>query len=156
MQKPFRIESYMAVNPATIGPTETLRSAIGLMSQTKTYCLIVTDPDRRVIGIVSLTDIIGTIVPDYLEGDEHVAPFASESLFPERVKAVADRPVESFMTKKVFTIEPDDTIMQAAAMLSETKVRQLPVVDRDARLVGYIGRTRIREAIDDVLNSRPQ
>jgi len=154
-ERHYLISSYMAADPVTISPDATLGQVVETMTATNTYTLVVTGPSRKVVGIVSITDLIKEIVPDYLEDDLHVAPFATEALFAERVAAVADHSIDHFMTKRVHTIKPSHTIMEAAALLTEHRIRQLPVVDDNGQLVGYIGRTKIRQAIADVLHQKP-
>lgn len=152
-QTPYLVQNYMATNPVTINPEATLRQAVDTMVQSNTYALIVVDDDKHVIGIVSITDVIKEIVPDYLESDEHVAAFETAALFAERVRSSADHPISHFMTSRVHTIQPSHTIMEVATRLSEYRLRQLPVVDDHGVLVGYIGRTKVRQAIVDALST---
>lgn len=152
-QTPYLVQYYMATNPATIKPEATLRQAVGIMVRSNTYALIVVDEGQRVIGIVSITDIIKEIVPDYLESDEHIAAFETAALFADRVRRTADHPISHFMTTRVHTIQPSHTIMEVATRLSEYRIRQLPVVDDHGVLVGYIGRTKVRQAIVDALGT---
>ena len=42
------------------------------------------------------------------------------------------------MVRDVITIRPDDSIADAAKLISENDVSALPVVDNDGRLVGVI------------------
>ena len=51
----------------------------------------------------------------------------------------------------VHTIKPDHTLIEAATLLSEFHIRQLPVVDQDGILIGYINRTDIKRAMGEVL-----
>ena len=95
--------------------------------------------------------MISRIVPDYLEEDQHLAAFEAGDLFAKRVHALAEESVASFMTTKVHTVKPDSTLMEAAAVLSEFRIRQLPVVGEDGILVGYLNRTDIKKAIGEVL-----
>jgi CBS domain-containing protein len=41
--------------------------------------------------------------------------------------------------------------MEAAAILSEFRIRQLPVVNTKKELVGYINRTNVKRAFCDIL-----
>jgi CBS domain-containing protein len=47
------------------------------------------------------------------------------------------------MTKKVVTIDPDQTIEEGATLLVEKKVKRLPVVDKKGELVGIVSRRDI-------------
>ncbi|MFM9118057.1 MAG: CBS domain-containing protein, partial [Planctomycetota bacterium] len=52
--------------------------------------------------------------------------------------AAADSPVESIMTKKVITIWDDQGIFNATQYLRGHKLRRLPIIDRQERLVGML------------------
>jgi len=61
-------------------------------------------------------------------------------------QAVLERPVSEFMTEKVVTCDPDDTVSELMRRMTQGKFRHLPVVDND-RLVGII-------SIGDVVKQR--
>lgn len=141
----------MSTRQLTIDKHKTLREAVEMMLKEKTNGLVVTNGDNKVIGILSSWDIIKQVVPDYLEDEGHLGSFEAQEVFARRVLDVADDPVDLFMTKNVHTVKPTDTLMEAAALLAEHGIRQLPVVDDTGMLLGYINRTNIKEAIGDVL-----
>ena len=121
------------------------------MIKNKTNGLVVIDESSKVAGILSSWDIIQHIVPDYLEEDMHLASFESGDVLIKRTLGAADDPITKFMTSNVHVVKPHETLMEAAAILSEFKIRQLPVVDDNGVLVGYLNRTDIKEAIGDIL-----
>lgn len=145
------VSDVMRGVPAVITPEETLRDAVRIMKEKKTNGLIVLDGNRRVVGILSSWDVIQVIVPDYLEEDRHLAAFESGDTFAMRIAELADIPVSTFMTTPVQTVNPDDSLMQAATILSESHIRQLPVVQKDGELVGYLNRTDMKLKIAELL-----
>lgn len=147
----LRVSDIMREVPATIAPDASLRDAVRAMIEKKTNGLIVVQDDRSIAGIISSWDIIELIVPDYLEDDKHLAAFEAGDTFADRIKELAETKVEDFMTKEVRSVNPDDSVMQAATILSEAKIRQLPVVDSDGKLVAYLNRTDMKLAIAKVL-----
>lgn len=56
----------------------------------------------------------------------------------ERGQIELSEPVSSVMAKRPRTIGPDELVLSAAAVMRETKVDQLPVVDAHGRPVGLI------------------
>lgn len=52
--------------------------------------------------------------------------------------------VRDWMTKKVITISPDDSLIDAAVLLKEKKIKHLPIV-KDGRLVGILSDRDIKE-----------
>ena len=147
----YIISEFMNTNVITIPNNATLKQAVEVMIKSKTNGLVVINESNKVAGILSSWDIIQHIVPDYLEEDMHLASFESGDVLIQRTKETANDSIAKFMTAKVHTVKPQETLMEAAAILSEFRIRQLPVVDDNGVLIGYINRTDIKEAIGDIL-----
>lgn len=150
--KKYLVQDYMKKKVVSLTADQTVKEALKAMIEHKTNGLVVIDKNSKVVGILSSWDIIAYLVPDYLEEDGHLASFESGDVFEERIKEVQDDPVSKFMSAHVHTINPDDSLMQAATLLSEFHIRQLPVVDEDDLLIGYLNRTDIKRALGEILN----
>ncbi|MCK0209574.1 CBS domain-containing protein [Starkeya koreensis] len=110
----------------TIGPQETLRAATELLADKRIGAIVVTDGERRVVGILSERDVVRVIG---LDG-------------PGRL----DDAVASVMTSKVVTCDGNETVHQIMEHMTAGRFRHLPVV-QDGRLVGII-------SIGDVVKHR--
>lgn len=135
----------------TLTETTTFGDAVRVMIKEKTNGMVIVDDQKRVKGILSTWDLVHELVPDYLEKDRSMAPFESGDQFEARLLAIKDTPIKKLMTKKVVCVKQDHTLMEAAALLSEFKIRQLPVTNSKGVLVGYINRTDIKRAMYDLL-----
>ena len=148
----YFVKDWMSQRGLSISKDVSLKEAVQIMIREKTNGLVVTEDDK-VVGIVSSWDLIRHVVPDYLEDEGgSLGSFEAEPEFAKRAQQVAEDKVEKLMTKNVHTVKPDDTLMEAATMLSEHGIRQLPVVDDNFKLIGYINRTDLKAAIGDVLD----
>lgn len=145
------VREYMRREVVTLDERATLKEAVAAMVDNNTNGVVVVDVTRKVVGILSSWDIIEHIVPDYLEEDKHLATFESGAVFADRTHEVANDPIVDFMSAHVHTVREDHSLMAAATLLSEFKIRQLPVVDGAGVLIGYLNRTDIKKAIADVL-----
>lgn len=150
-ERQYLVSEYMRTTVVTVHADATVRDAVRLMIERDTNGLVVVDDAGKVEGILSSWDIIEHIVPDYLEDDKHLATFESGAVFEERVQEVSNDPLADFMSKHVHTVRPDHSLMAAATLLSEFKIRQLPVVDEAGVVVGYLNRTDVKRAIGDIL-----
>jgi acetoin utilization protein AcuB len=54
--------------------------------------------------------------------------------------------VKEWMTKEVLTITPETSMMKASRLMKDKKIRRLPVVDEDMRVVGIISDSDIKDA----------
>ncbi len=55
--------------------------------------------------------------------------------------------VSRSMTRKVITVDQEATIFDAQELLAENKIRHLPIIDKDQRLIGIITDRDIRSAL---------
>jgi CBS domain-containing protein len=112
----------------TIEPTTNVAAAAKVLAERKIGALVVTGPDRRVIGIVSERDIV-----------QELAAHGAASL---------DLPLTEVMTRKVVTCGISDTISSVMERMTAGKFRHLPVVEQ-GRLAGIV-------SIGDVVKHRLQ
>ena len=101
---------------ASIGKTETVLDAAAWMNERAIGCLVVTDGDR-VIGIFTERDVLRRIVAAKQDP--------------------AQMTVGEVMTAPVACCRPDTTLAECRAVMTEKRIRHLPVVDDD-RLCGIV------------------
>jgi CBS domain-containing protein len=104
----------------TIQPIATVAEAASLLREQGIGALVVSNDGRGVDGIVSERDIVRRLAT---EGAE-----------------VLERSVAEVMTGEVTTCSPNDTVDELMALMTELRVRHLPVVvDGELRGVVSIG-----------------
>ncbi|MGI9392955.1 MAG: CBS domain-containing protein [Parvibaculales bacterium] len=116
----------------------------------KGYQVISIEGDSSLIAAAQLMDKHGIGALIISEGKKEIAGILSERDIMRAVAqkgAVAlEQPVHNYMTKKVKTCSPDQTIMEIMELMTNTRIRHLPVVE-DGKLCGII-------AIGDVVKKR--
>ncbi len=60
--------------------------------------------------------------------------------------------VEEVMRKKVFSLQPTDTIEAAIKLMKTKKIRHLPIVDKNNHLIGLVNASKLREASPSVFH----
>ena len=110
----------------TIAPDRTVRELLGLLAEHRIGALVVSDDGVRVDGIVSERDVVRRLQAD---GD-----------------AILDGAVSAIMTVEVRTCGPQDQVDELMAVMTERRIRHLPVL-LDGRLVGIV-------SIGDVVKHR--
>ena len=111
-----RLKDVMSRDVKLVAPDSTIREAAQQMRDGDFGMLPVAENDRM-IGAISDRDIA--------------------------VRAIADdkgpaTTVREVMSEGICWAYEDDSVEQAAAIMSERQVRRLPVLDRDKRLVGIV------------------
>jgi CBS domain-containing protein len=111
---------------ATIDGTESVRTALELLARHGIGALVVSADGKRIDGIVSERDV-------------------ARGLHERGAGLLAD-PVSSVMTAEVQTCRPDAGVHDLARLMTDHRVRHVPVVD-DGVLVGIV-------SIGDVVKAR--
>lgn len=107
------------------------------------------EPDSRVIEALQLMadKNVGALM--VTEG-EKLAGIISERDYARKVilkgKSSTDVPVKEIMTSKVFVISPDTSIQECMALMTEQRIRHLPVLEQD-KLIGVISIGDVVKAI---------
>lgn len=110
---------------------------------------------RKLVGVVSLFDLIERLVPEYLETDPTAAVFEAEGFFRNAVEKVADTPLREIMKAPAHFVHPNHTLIEVATLISKYKLRSVPVVqDGTSTIVGYVSRRDLKEAMGTVLGLR--
>jgi CBS domain-containing protein len=110
----------------TIAPDATLAEAADLLSKHHIGALVITGPERRVVGILSERDIVHQV--------------------SEQGAGALTQTVASAMTREVVTCTEDETIPDLMHRMTTHRFRHVPVVDR-GMLAGIV-------SIGDVVKHR--
>jgi CBS domain-containing protein len=112
----------------SIGPGAKVIEALQLMAQKDVGALAVME-GGRLIGMISERDYARKVI---LHG-----------------KSSQDVPVREIMTADVFTISPDETIERCMALVTQRRIRHLPVCEGE-KLIGLVSiGDLVKEVIED-------
>lgn len=110
----------------TIAPDATVADAVAELERHGIGALVVSGDDTHIDGIVSERDVVRAL--GHARGD------------------LLDQPVQSIMTAVVVTASPDDAVESLMAVMTDHRVRHVPIV-ADGALRGIV-------SIGDVVKSR--
>lgn len=96
----------------------------------------VVDADRRVVGVVAEADLLAKL--EYADRVPRHA-LAVRRLRADWARTAGDSAYDLMSTPPV-TIRADATVSRAARLLDAARVKRLPVIDSDGRLVGVVSR----------------
>lgn len=100
----------------TTGPDTIVAAAAGLLAAKRIGALVILEGDT-IVGILSERDIVRSAA-------EHGAK-------------CLDRKVSDLMTRKVITADPDKSARQVMELMTEKRIRHLPVTE-DGKLAGIV------------------
>jgi CBS domain-containing protein len=130
----------------TVGPDDDARAAIDLLAKSDLAAIPVVDGDRRVVGIVTESDLViseeesDLHLPHYLNIMGGIVFVGSMKGFEERLeKAFATR-VEELMSADPIVCHDYESVDRVARKIAEKHHNNLPVVDAEEHLVGMVTR----------------
>jgi len=122
------IRKVMTSNPSTIEPDKNVVEAARIMKQEDAGVVPVTE-NGRLTGMVTDRDIAIRVVAEGMDPQSTV------------IREVA--------SKDLVTIDPDQDLDEALRLMAKHKVRRLPVVEEDGRLVGVLAQADVAREGDD-------
>ena len=130
----------------SVSPDADARGAIELLAKTEKAAIPVVDEDRRVVGIVSESDLIlsdeesDLHLPHYLNIMGGIVFVGSMKGFEERLNKAFATEVSELMTADPVVVREDDDAETVAKTIADKHHNHLPVVDGDGRLAGMVTR----------------
>ena len=140
-----KVRDIMSKDVITISPETEIEEAAKILSKHGISGLPVVE-DGELVGIVSESDIIikdkKLHFPDYINVIGGIIYLESYNKFKEEFKKFIAYQVKDLMSKDVITLSPEDSVEEAATIISEQDINRLPVVEDD-KLVGIVTRADI-------------
>ncbi len=134
MEIPREVRYYMSDDVHALDPGMDVFEAVGFLLRHRISGAPVTDEEGKLIGMLTEKDLL-TLLAAGIDG------------------MIPSGTVESFMTRKVDTVEPDLTLQEAAGLFLRGKYRRYPVVEGD-KVIGLLSRRDVLRAIHEVQQSK--
>jgi CBS domain-containing protein len=112
-----------------VTPDTTVLKALELMAEKEVGALLVME-NKRLAGIISERDFARSIA--------------------KTGQCLLGATVDAYMTREIFTIRPDQTIEECMHLMTQKRIRHLPVVEKD-ELVGLIS---IGDVVKELIASK--
>jgi CBS domain-containing protein len=145
----------MDADVPSVSPEDDARTAIDLLAKTELGAVAVVDEDRKVVGIVSESDLIlsdeesDLHLPHYLNIMGGVVFVGSMKGFEERLNKAFATNVSELMTADPIVAHDFEAADRVAKKIADKHHNHLPVVDADGRLKGMVTRADALAALVD-------
>ncbi len=114
----------------SVAPDTPVYKALQLMSENNCGAVLVLDQET-LVGILSERDYARKVI---LKG-----------------KSSKNTPVEEIMSQRVVCVQPDNTIDECMALMTDKRIRHLPVLEDEETLVGLIS---IGDVVKEVISEQ--
>jgi CBS domain-containing protein len=131
------VHNVMSTGVVTAQPTDTVRSVVMKMLSRHCGAIPVVGEESRLIGMVTLRDVLLPLYPnygEYIHDNVHSRDFVEmEEGYPE----VLEQRVQEVMSLNPLTISPKAPVLEAASYMGLKNFRRIPVVEK-GKLVGMV------------------
>ena len=125
-------------------PDDTLKDAVNLLRVARRDVerldvkgLPVLDARQKVIGILSMQDILKAVYPSYMSM-MNLGNFTWDGMVESLAKRAGDEKVAAHMSREVMTVQEDDSLMECVDLMIKHHIKRLPVLDQNGKMVGMI------------------
>jgi CBS domain-containing protein len=146
-----KIREIMTEDVITVSTSDSVEQCARLLQENNISGLPVLDEAGRVVGIITEGDLIRRAsrvkAPGYLEVLGGLIYLGSPKKFVDALQRAMSLEAGQLMSKKVISIEPDQSVESAATLLVEHNISRLPVIDEKEILRGIVSRRDIMNCL---------
>ena len=132
------VAEFMNPNVVTVSVDTALPKIWELITAKHIHGLPVVDKDKKLAGFVSKEDMLTKLFPE-TEDPEEISSDTDADI-EERLEKLEKMTVNKVMNSQAVFTRADANVMRALSRMIIRKVRQLPVVDDDGRIIGMISK----------------
>jgi CBS domain-containing protein len=141
-----QVEDVMTTRVVWVRKDATFKEMAARLREYRVSAFPVLDDDDRVVGVVSEADML---TKEALEGGYDGMPGMITGMLRRREQEKARGiTAADLMTSPAVTVAPGETLAHAARLMHTRRIKRLPVVNGDGRLVGIISRADVLAVFD--------
>jgi CBS-domain-containing membrane protein len=134
------VREVMTKHVITITPKADLHEAARVFTEHKISGMPVVDEKNRVVGVISQADIMVSAGMQKKQTFKNILRRILGELRPTRK---TDNKVKDVMNVPPITCKVDDDMRDVARILDERRIKRMPVVDDEGKILGIIARADI-------------
>ena len=146
-----RAKDIMTTDVIVANKNDIIANVANLLIKEKIGGLPVVDEENKVVGIISVTDIMKkeshVDSPRMLNFIQGIIFLDDMKKFEDEMRAIAAYKVEDLMSKDIITVNENDTFDYVANVMINKSINRVPVVDENNFLKGIICRYDIIKAM---------
>jgi CBS domain-containing protein len=129
------VAAVMSQPPLVAVPDQEIAQAAARMAAHKIGCMPVVSRGR-LVGMITTTDLMGAAVSELFQSS------------PSLRHAVAGA-----MRDEVFSVQKDQSVLEAVELMAACRIRHIPVVDDYGRVLGILSDRDVRTALGDPIEA---
>ncbi len=143
----MRVKDVMRTTVIVLAQNATLKDVLDKFLKHHLDCLPIIDAAQRVVGLITIDDLVDIFLPRYYEMLRDVSALQDKgqltSLFNQSFVGLDIHHEKLILAADVMRthlpwILQDESLLEAASILQSQNAQRLPVIDKDQRLTGLL------------------
>jgi CBS domain-containing protein len=131
------VKDVMSTHVIAVRQNAPYKEMAAMLHKQRVSAFPVLDDDNKVVGVVSEADLL---TKEALEGTVPRTLLSRQERVRKQVNALT---AADLMTKPAVTIGPDASVTHAARLMFDKRVKRLPVISDNGRLIGILTRSDV-------------
>ena len=136
------VADVMTSEVLTVKKETPLKEAIQILADKKISALPVVAESGKLVGIISEGDLMwqesGVEAPPYIMLLDSIIYLQNPAQHDKEIHKALGQTVGEVMSDRPLTIKPEQLVREAARLMHDKKIRRLPVIDEQERIIGII------------------
>ena len=144
----MQVSEWMKTNVVALPADASVLEAVNAVKKNRISLVLVTDQDDRLIGVVTLRNLLSIVMPDFVKLGEDFGFVHDFGAVKSRQPAPEDlrMPLSEIMQKPI-SVMGNCSVFRANAMLYKYGINDLPIVDQGGKLIGIASHADISIAM---------
>ncbi|MCD6254384.1 MAG: CBS domain-containing protein [Thermotogae bacterium] len=136
----MKVKDVLIRDISAVFEDETVEDFVRICSMQSFSGLPVVDENMVVVGYISENDVINAAVPSYFSLLQSVSFLPDTHQLVQRLQKIKEHTVSQYMKTPAVTVKEEDSLIHVADLIIRRRLKVVPVVDDQGRLVGIVTR----------------
>ena len=150
----MKVKEIMTQEMLSLKPEDNAQDALNLLFKKEISGLPVIDAEGRLVGMFTEKEILKQILPSYIERVGRFVYEEDPKYIKKKLQDLTSAAVSQLMRKEVVTVDEDTNLMEVARIMLTQKIRRIPVLAKDAKVIGIVSRGDVVKALADRYGAR--
>ncbi|MCM8784135.1 MAG: CBS domain-containing protein [Candidatus Omnitrophica bacterium] len=142
----MKVKEVMSKEVKSLSPEMSIREALNLLLQMGISGLPVIDAEEKLVGMFTEKEVLKVVLPSYWERVGKFVYDDNPKVIRKKIEELKNHKVAEVMRREVISVNEDTALCEVARIMLTEKVRRIPVLDKDKKVVGIIAREDIVKA----------
>ena len=137
-------KDIMKKNVIFVQEDESIKDVLEVLMKNNISGVPVVDKNKHVVGVVTEKDLItkekGLNIPSYIEFVTSILFIDGDLKYNTNHEKIITLTAKEIMSSPAYTVYLDASIEEITSIMVNRRINRVPVVDKERRLVGIIGR----------------